>query len=160
MTSLFSHRFAARLAVRIVIIAVVPALFSGVAAGAETPQLVVAHRFDQSHPVHQGLEQFRESLAGVVTVQVETPRSDSRSVEELRAGTLAAAVVSPAALQQTARDLAMLNLLGLWRDRAHWARALDGEPGREIAAVVERATRSAGAGLRVLGFWGGPGDTY
>ena len=49
----------------------------------------------------------------------------------------------------------MLDLIGLWRDRPHWARALDGIAGRELAAILERGTKAGDKGLQVLGFWGG-----
>ena len=129
------------------------ALLYGGATSAELPRLSVAHRFAQSHPVHQALEQFRENLAGVVSVEVNALRNERESVQGMLSGSTDATIISPAVLQQTISELGMLDLIGLWRDRSHWARALDAEPGREISALVERA--KSGAGFQVLGYWGG-----
>lgn len=129
--------------------------FCGHATGTETPSMSVLHSLGTSHPVQRGLERFRESLAGTVSVEINTPRNERESVQGILAGTLDAAVVSPASLQAMVRELAMLDLIGLWRDRAHWARALDGTAGRELAAIVERSTKARDKGLQVLGFWGG-----
>lgn len=125
----------------------------GGANGAELPRLLVAHRFAQSHPVHQALEQFRDNLAGVISVAVNSPRNERESVQGMLAGSTDATVISPAVFQQTISELAMLDLIWLWRDRAHWARALDAEPGREISALVERVKSETG--FKVLGYWGG-----
>ena len=137
----------------VVVAAALMTLLYGEATSAELPRLSVAHRFAQSHPVHQALEQFRENLAGVVSVEVNAPRNERESVQGMLSGSTDATVISPAVLQQTISELGMLDLIGLWRDRAHWARALDGEPGRDISALVERA--KSGAGFQVLGYWGG-----
>jgi TRAP-type C4-dicarboxylate transport system substrate-binding protein len=144
---------------RAVIVAspLVASLYGG-ATSAELPRLSVAHRFTQSHPVHQALEQFRENLAGVISVEVNAQRNERESVQGMLSEATDATVISPAVLQQTISELGMLDLIGLWRDRAHWARALDAEPGREISALVERA--KSGAGFRLLGYWGGLSGTF
>jgi TRAP-type C4-dicarboxylate transport system substrate-binding protein len=125
------------------------------AAAAELPRILVVHGLGEDHPVQQGIERFREGLAGVVTVQASVQGDDAEVVRSMLAGEVDAAVVSPAALRDVAGEVTMLDLIGLWRDRDHWARALDGEPGRQLAALVERTARPRRAGLRVLGFWGG-----
>jgi TRAP-type C4-dicarboxylate transport system substrate-binding protein len=137
----------------IVVASALVTLLYGEATSAELPRLSVAHRFAQSHPVHQALEQFRENLAGVVSVEVNAPRNERESVQGMLSGSTDATVISPAVLQQTISELGMLDLIGHWRDRAHWARALDAEPGREISTLVERA--KSGARFQVLGYWGG-----
>lgn len=120
---------------------------------AELPRLSVTHRFGQSHPVHQALEQFRDNLAGVISVEVNASRSEHESVQAMRSGSIDATVISSTTLQQTIGELAMLDLIGLWRDRAHWARAIDGQAGREVSTLVERA--KVASGFQVLGYWGG-----
>ncbi|MDP2602831.1 MAG: TRAP transporter substrate-binding protein [Deltaproteobacteria bacterium] len=136
----------------IVASALVALLYSG-ATSAELPRLSVAHKFAQNHPVHQALERFRENLAGVVSVEVNAPRNERETVQGMISGASDATVISSAVFQQTVSELGMLDLIGLWRDRAHWARALDGEAGREFSALVGRA--KSGAGFQVLGYWGG-----
>jgi TRAP-type C4-dicarboxylate transport system substrate-binding protein len=125
------------------------------AADPELPRLMVVHGLGEDHPVQQGIVRFREALSGVVAVQASILGDDADVVRSMLAGEVDAAVVSPAALRDVAREVTILDLIGLWRDRDHWARALDGEPGRQLAALVERTARPGGAGLRVLGFWGG-----
>ena len=125
------------------------ALLYGGAISAELPRLSVTHRFGQSHPVHQALEQFRENLAGVVSVEVNSPRNERESVQGMLSGSTDATIISPAVLQQTISELGMLDLIGLWRDRSHWARALHAEPGRGIYALVEGAKN--GGGFEVFG---------
>ncbi len=137
----------------IVVASALVTLLYGEATSAELPRLSVAHRFGQCHSVYQAVEQFRENLAGVVNVEVNAPRNERESVQGMLSGSTDATVISPAVLQQTISELGMLDLIGLWRDRAHWARALDAEPGREISTLVERA--KSGAGFQVLGYWGG-----
>jgi len=122
---------------------------------AEEPAISVHHNHGISHPVQEGLERFRKDLAGVVSVHVKTPKNERESAQGLIAGTVDAAVVSPLSLQAMVRELAMLDLIGLWRDRVHWGRALDGIAGRELARIVERGTEGGDKGLQVLGFWGG-----
>lgn len=120
------------------------------AAAAELPRLRVVHGFGENHPVNQGIESFRERLAGKVNVEVSTWGDDREAVRAMLAGELDSAVVSPSGLRDVARAVTLLDLMGLWRDRDHWAGALDGEPGRQIRAIVERST-----GVLVLGYWGG-----
>ncbi len=128
--------------------------FSGRSAGAEA-SISALHSLGTSHPVHEGLEHLRKSLAGVMDVEIKTPRNERETVQGLLDGTVDAAVVSPASLQAIVRDLAMLDLIGMWRDRGHWSRALDGAAGRELAAIVERGSKKGDNGLQVLAYWGG-----
>ncbi|MFQ5552174.1 MAG: TRAP transporter substrate-binding protein [Thermoplasmata archaeon] len=129
--------------------------FSGAMAADTGPRLVMAHGFGQDHPVQSGIERLRDRLAGTVTVEVGTWGDDRETVRAILAGELDAAVVSPAGLRDVAREVTLLDLIGLWWDRDHWARALDGEPGRQLAARVEGAKGETETGIRVLAYWGG-----
>jgi hypothetical protein len=91
--------------------------------------------------VHQALEQFRENLAGVVSVEVNSPRNERESVQGMLSGSTDATIISPAVLQQTISELGMLDLIGLWRMIPLGAR-FDAEPGRNFA-LMERAKSGA-----------------
>jgi C4-dicarboxylate-binding protein DctP len=125
------------------------------AGGGELPRLLVVHGFGEDHPVHRGIERLRERLAGVVRVEPNARWDDLEAVRALLAGQVDAAVVSPAALRDVVREMTLLDLIGLWRDRRHWERALDGEPGRQLAAMAERTSRPGGTAVHVLGYLGG-----
>src|SRR5574341_916953 len=84
----------------VVIPALVALLYRG-ATGAELPRLSVTHRFAQNHPVHQALEQFRENLAGVISVEVNAPRNERESIQGMLSGSTDATVISSSVLQQT-----------------------------------------------------------
>ena len=125
------------------------------AAGGELPRFVVAHGFGDDHPVHQGLGRFRERLDGIVHVEVKTRWDDLEAVGAMLAGQIHAAVVSPAAVRNVVREMALLEIMGLWRDRGHWERSLDGEAGRRLAAMASRRSAPGSGTVHVLGFWGG-----
>jgi len=134
---------------------VLGALPEATAVGGELPRFLVAHGFGGDHPVHRGTERLREMLAGVVRVEASARWDDVEAVRALLAGQVDAAVVSPAALRDVVREVTLLDLIGLWRDRGHWERALDGEPGRELAAMAGRMRQPGGSAVRILGYWGG-----
>lgn len=128
---------------------------AGTALGSQGPRLVVVHGFGEDHPVRQGVARFREKLAGVATVEIRAHGDDAAALRALLAGRADVTVVSPAALRDILREVTLLDLMGLWRDRAHWERALDGEPGRLLAALARGGSRPAGNAIRILDFWGG-----
>lgn len=121
----------------------------------DVPRLLVAHGFGKEHPIQRGIDRLRDTLAGVLAVQAKMPGDDREAVRAMLAGEVDAVVVGPAALRDVVREATLLELIGLWRDREHWARALDGETGRQLGALAERAGRSGAPTLRVLGYWGG-----
>ncbi|MBI4529824.1 MAG: TRAP transporter substrate-binding protein [Deltaproteobacteria bacterium] len=155
MVSHFLSHFALAGAGRIVRIVTVVGLFAGGVTAAELPRLSIVHGFGENHPVHHAIQRFRDNLAGMATVELGIQENERATIRALLNGEVDAAVLSPADLQEMVREITVLDLIGLWRDRAHWARALDGEPGRQLASLVERATQPGGAGFQVLGFWGG-----
>ena len=125
------------------------------AIGGELPRFLVVHGLGEDHPVHRGAERFREMLAGVARVETAARWDDVEAVRALLAGQVDAAVVSPVALRDVVRAVMLLDLIGLWRDRGHWERAMDGEPGRQLAAMAERTPQTGGNSIRILGYWGG-----
>ena len=135
------------------------------AAPAAPLELRVAHVYNEQYAWHRSFERFRDVLkarsGGTIDVQIYAggalgTRSEQDYVSHLWKGTLDGATVSPAAIASAAPEVAFLDLMYLWRDRAHWRRAMDGDVGRRIADVIRSATAKGGIpGFEVLGYWGG-----
>jgi TRAP-type transport system periplasmic protein len=133
------------------------------ASPAEPVKLRAAQVFDENHPWHQCLRRLGEiteaRTGGAVTLQVYSGGvlgQEKDYVEHLLMGRLDLAVLAPGWAGGLAKQMSFLDMLFLWRDRAHWTTALDGEVGQKLAEVIERETAKGGQpGLKVLGYLGG-----
>jgi TRAP-type transport system periplasmic protein len=133
------------------------------AAPASVLKLRIAHVHDESYAWHKAFERFRDvvqaSSKGGIEVQI-FPRSQLGSEKDyisyLRQGVLDMATVSTGGLSAVAKEAGLFDLMYLWKDREHWARALDGDVGRQMADAIRKASAKAGMpGFEVLGYWSG-----
>src|SRR5262245_17625875 len=122
-----------------------------------------AHVFDETHAWHRGFQRLAETLKARTNGELDVHifpggmlGQEKEYVPHLLMGQLDLAVMAPAWAGNLAKQLAFLDMLFLWRDRDHWAAALDGDVGRKVAEMVERETAKGGnPGLKVLGYFGG-----
>ncbi|HEX6736636.1 MAG TPA: TRAP transporter substrate-binding protein [Vicinamibacteria bacterium] len=143
-----------------VLAAVLPA---APASLAQPVRLRAAQVFDDGHAWHKALvrmgEIMQERTGGAVTVQVYgrgVLGQEKDYIEPLLMGRLDLAVLAPGWAGNLAKQMSFLDMLFLWRDRAHWVAALDGEVGRKVADLLEKETAKGGhPGLKVLGYLGG-----
>jgi TRAP-type transport system periplasmic protein len=134
-----------------------------VVAPAASVRMRAAHVFDDNHAWHKCFQKFGEIVnartGGEVEVQIFSRGvlgSEKDYVQHLLLGRLDLAVLAPGWAGNLAKQMSFLDMLFLWRDRAHWAAALDGEVGRKVAEIVETTTAKGGnPGLEVLGYLGG-----
>jgi len=136
------------------------------ADAADTGELVklkAAHVADESFAWHKALERFRDlaraKSGNTIDVQIYPNGmlgTEKDYIQYLVQGVLDVSPVSAVAASQVAREVSFLELLCLWKDADHWQRALDGDVGRNLADVLEKATaKGNNPGFRVLGYWGG-----
>jgi TRAP-type transport system periplasmic protein len=133
------------------------------ASAAGPVRLRAAQVFDDNHAWHQCLRRLgeltEERTGGALTLQIYSGGvlgQEKDYVEHLLMGRLDLAVLAPGWAGNLAKQMSFLDMLFLWRDRAHWTAALDGEVGQKLAEVIERETAKGGQpGLKVLGYLGG-----
>jgi TRAP-type C4-dicarboxylate transport system substrate-binding protein len=149
------------IAVLVVLPAAAPLRAADVAG--EPIKLKAAHVADETFAWHKGLERFRDVArarsGNTIEVQIYANAmlgTEKDYVQYLVQGVLDVATVSPGAASPLAREVSFLELLCLWKDQEHWQRALDGDVGRHLGEVLEKATaKGSNPGFRVLGYWGG-----
>lgn len=132
-------------------------------AAGEPIRLKAAHVADESFAWHKGLERFRDLARAksnnTIDVQIYANGmlgTEKDYIQYLVQGVLDVATVSAASATPLAREISFLDLLCLWKDQEHWQRALDGDVGRQLGDVLEKATAKGGhPGFRVLAYWGG-----
>jgi TRAP-type C4-dicarboxylate transport system substrate-binding protein len=131
-------------------------------AAADPVALQAAHVQNEDHAWHRGLEKFAEVLHSDPTAGVElaihsrgTWGGETDYLHSLRQGLLDVTVLSPSVAGALAKHLAFFDVMMLWHDRDHWRRVVDGPVGERIAEMIESGSSEGGAGVRVLGFWGG-----
>ena len=128
---------------------------------AATPEFTLrtAHYFKEDHPWHKGLAYFakkvNEDSKGRIQVDIFNGGilgSEAQTMQFVKDGSLDFVVSDPSAGAPFAKELDFFALPFLFRDYAHWQKALDGEPGQRYAKLIEEKT-----GIKILGYWGGSG---
>jgi len=122
-----------------------------------------AHYFDDDHAWNKGMLKFRDVIKAktndALSLEIYNRGvlgSEKDYIQNMMQGALDVATSSTASAGGFARELTFLDLLFIWKDQAHWLRAMDGEIGRKIAEVIEKGTAKGGnPGLKILGYWGG-----
>jgi tripartite ATP-independent transporter DctP family solute receptor len=131
---------------------------ASVASG--TRELKVAHGLPSSHPVHQGLEEFKrlveEKSGGKLKIAIfssEQLGTETQCLEKVQAGTLDITKVSAAAIGSFVPAYQIFGLPYLFSGEPHYWNVLDGPVGAEMLDVV--ATRGDGSpsGLHGLGYF-------
>lgn len=99
----------------------------------------LAHTLPTSHPVHQGMEVFKSSLAelsngemGVKIFPDGQLGSEREVVELLQIGSIAMTKVSAATMANFAPEYKVLGVPYLFRDKEHMFTSLEGPTGRKI----------------------------
>lgn len=122
-----------------------------------------AHYFDDDHAWNKGMLKFRDVIKAktndALSLEIYNRGvlgSEKDYIQNMMQGALDVSTSSTASAGGFARELTFLDLLFIWKDQAHWLRAMDGEIGRKIAEVIEKGTAKGGnPGLKILGYWGG-----
>jgi tripartite ATP-independent transporter DctP family solute receptor len=116
-----------------------------------------AHYFKEDHPWNKGLEflakQVEADSKGRVKIEIFNGGllgSEAQTLQFAKDGSLDIVVSDPSAGSPFAKELDFFALPFLFRDYAHWKAALDGEPGKAYAKLIETK-----ANLKILGYWGG-----
>jgi TRAP-type C4-dicarboxylate transport system substrate-binding protein len=150
-------------------LSLIAAGFASAAPAPATPappnvlRMRAAHVFDDSHAWHKCFERLSELVkartSGAVEVQIFSRGvlgQEKDYVQHLLLGRLELAVIAPAWAGNLAKQMSLLDMLFLWRDRQHWVAALDGDVGARLAKIIEQETAKGGhPGLKVLGYLGG-----
>jgi tripartite ATP-independent transporter DctP family solute receptor len=126
-------------------------------ASAQQISLRAAHYFKEDHPWHKGLVFFAkrvdEEAKGRVKIEIFNGGmlgSEAQTLQFVKDGSLDFVISDPSAGAPFAKELDFFALPFMFRNYAHWQAALDGEPGKNYAKLIESKT-----GLKILGYWGG-----
>jgi TRAP-type transport system periplasmic protein len=130
---------------------------------AGTLKMKGAHYFDDDHAWNQGMLRFRDVIKaktnGALDLEIYNRGvlgSEKDYIQNMMQGALDVSTVATASAGGFAKELTFLDLMFIWKDQAHWLRAMDGEIGQKIAEAIEKGTAKAGnPGLKILGYWGG-----
>lgn len=116
-----------------------------------------AHYFKEDHPWNKGLVYFAKKVSddtkGRIKIEIFSGGilgSEAQTMQFVKDGSLDFVVSDPSGGAPFAKELDFFSLPFIFRDYAHWQRALDGEPGNRYAKVIEEKT-----GMKILGYWGG-----
>ena len=119
--------------------------------------LIAAHVSTEQHSFHLGLEEFKkqveEKSQGRIAVEIhpngELGGNEDELVQKMATGTVDIIISAPSFMAQSVKEADILSLPYLFQDIDHWERVMDGEPGKQISALVEEKS-----GLfRVLGYF-------
>jgi tripartite ATP-independent transporter DctP family solute receptor len=126
-------------------------------ASAQQFNLRAAHYFKEDHPWNKALVSFAkcadEGSQGKIKIDIFNGGilgSEAQTLQFVKDGSLDLVISDPSAGAPFAKELDFFALPFLFRNYAHWQAALDGEPGKAYAQLIEAKT-----GLRILGYWGG-----
>jgi TRAP-type transport system periplasmic protein len=134
-------------------------LFGAATPAAAAPQFAfrAAHYFKEDHPWNKGLVFFAKKVGedsrGRIQIDIFNGGvlgSEAQSMQFAKDGSLDFTVADPSAGSPFAKELDFFALPFLFRDYAHWQKALDGAPGKQYAKLIEDKT-----GIKILGYWGG-----
>jgi TRAP-type transport system periplasmic protein len=136
---------------------VIAASVTAIPASAQEFTLRVAHYFKEDHPWNKGLvffaKQVDEQSKGRVKIDIfggGVLGSEAQTLQFVKDGSLDFVVSDPSAGSPFAKELDFFALPFLFRNYDHWKAALDGEPGKAYAQLIETKT-----GLKIIGYWGG-----
>jgi len=123
---------------------------------AKSIRLVAAHVSPIDSPYTPGFNTFKEIIEketnGEIIVSVhpagELGGNEDILVQKMQTGTVDVIITSASFLAQTAKEADLFSLLYLFKDTGHWARVLDGSPGKQMTKIIEDKTD-----FKVLGYW-------
>src|ERR1700709_1939937 len=110
--------------------------------------LRAAHYFKEDHPWNKGLAHFAkrvdEESKGRIKIDIFNGGilgSEAQTLQFVKDGSLDLVISDPSAGAPFAKELDFFALPFLFRNYAHWQAALDGEPGKAYAQLIEGKTR-------------------
>ena len=111
---------------------------------AKSIRLVAAHVSPIDSPYTPGFNTFKDIIEketnGEIKVSVhpagELGGNEDILVQKMQTGTVDVIITSASFLAQTAKEADLFSLLYLFKDTGHWARVLDGSPGKQMTAGV------------------------
>jgi len=119
--------------------------------------LRTAHYFKEDHPWHKGLAFFAKKVSddsnGRIQIDIFSGGilgSEAQTMQLVKDGSLDFVVSDPSAGAPFAKELDFFALPFMFRDYAHWQKALDGDPGKRYTKLIEDKT-----GMKIIGYWGG-----
>ena len=105
----------------------------------DSKTLYIAHNLNQSHPVHQGIIAFQESLDSISLGKLKLKifpdgqlGSEREVLELLQIGSIAMTKVSAAAMANFAPEYKVLGVPYLFRDKEHMFKVLEGAIGDHL----------------------------
>lgn len=126
-------------------------------ASAQSFAFRAAHYFKEDHPWNKALVFFAkrvdEESKGRIKIDIFNGGllgSEAQTLQFVKDGSLDLVISDPSAGAPFAKELDFFALPFLFRNYAHWQAALDGEPGKAYAQLIEGKT-----GLKIIGYWGG-----
>jgi tripartite ATP-independent transporter DctP family solute receptor len=126
-------------------------------ASAQSFTFRAAHYFKEDHPWNKALVFFAkrvdEESKGRIKIDIFNGGmlgSEAQTLQFVKDGSLDLVISDPSAGAPFAKELDFFALPFLFRNYAHWQAALDGEPGKAYARLIEGKT-----GLKIIGYWGG-----
>jgi TRAP-type transport system periplasmic protein len=148
-----------KIANAIIALALVGAVTSITSLPASAQQFTfrAAHYFKEDHPWNKALVFFAkrvdEDSKGRIKIDIFNGGilgSEAQTLQFVKDGSLDLVISDPSAGAPFAKELDFFALPFLFRSYAHWQAALDGEPGKVYAELIESKT-----GLKIIGYWGG-----
>jgi tripartite ATP-independent transporter DctP family solute receptor len=126
-------------------------------ASAQSFTFRAAHYFKEDHPWNKALVFFAKRVddesKGRIKIDIFNGGllgSEAQTLQFVKDGSLDLVISDPSAGAPFAKELDFFALPFLFRNYAHWQAALDGEPGKAYAQLIEGKT-----GLKIIGYWGG-----
>ncbi|MDD3057567.1 MAG: TRAP transporter substrate-binding protein [Sphaerochaeta sp.] len=119
-------------------------------------KIIAAHVNSLESSYQSGMVAFKEELErisnGTMTVEVHANGAlgggEEELVQKMATGTVDVIVASPNFLAQVEPRADIFSLPYLFADTEHWLKTTNGEPGREIAELIDNNTD-----FKVLGYW-------
>jgi len=134
-----------------------PAAEAPAAPSGETVTLKIGNAMAASHPWNTATEEFAkkaEEYSGgrlkIENYSDATLGTEAELAEQVKTGTLDMCVIDPSVGTTYSKKLQLFALPFLFKDKAQWAAALDGQPGKDYADIIEAET-----GMKIMAYWGG-----
>lgn len=127
------------------------------ASSSETVTLKIGNAMAASHPWNTATEAFiekaKEYSGGRLIVENysdATLGTEAELLEQVKTGTLDMCIVDPSVGTTYSKKLQLFALPFLFKDKAQWESALDGQPGKDYSEIIEEET-----GIKIVSYWGG-----
>lgn len=123
----------------------------------EVVTLKIGNAMTSDHPWNEATEELiekaKEYSNGRLIIENysdATLGTEAELLEQVKTGTLDMCIVDPSVGTTYSKKLQLFALPFLFKDKAQWSAALDGQAGKDYADVIEDET-----GIKILSYWGG-----